>query len=173
MDPEERTSRVHHELAAVLDGSGVMVESVAIHPAGKRRLMRVTVDRDLSTLPTDDHTSAVEPLTLDEIAEATRAVSAHLDDSDVMGTGPYVLELTSFGVDRPLTQPRHFRRNVTRLLRLTPTEGEQVVGRVRVAGPQEVTLAVDDGSERTIGYADIARAQVEVEFTRRTEGEDR
>ena len=61
-------------------------------------MLRVAVDKDGG-------------VTLDDVADATREVNRVLDGSDVMGEQPYTLEVTSRGVDRPLTLPRHWRRN--------------------------------------------------------------
>ncbi len=88
-----------------------------------------------------------------------------------MGEQPYTLEVTSPGLDRPLTEPRHFRRNVTRLVTLTPLEGPNVTGRVVAAGPDALTVEVP-GEKKTpartveLAYADLSRAVVEVEFSR-------
>ena len=90
---------------------GLDLEAVDITPAGKRRILRVAVDKDGG-------------VTLDEVAEATREVDRVLDDSDVMGEQPYTLEVTSRGVDRPLTLPRHWRRNADRLVKVTFADGE-------------------------------------------------
>lgn len=153
-----------------LSGLGLVVEDVAVTPAGKRRLVRIWIDR---ALPSEgpETTSATPPLSLDEVADATRTVSDALDDSDVMGEQPYTLEVTSPGVDRPLTQPRHFRRNVTRLVTVTPTDGEPVTGRIVRAGEESVGLEVPATKKvpaRTldIPYADVSRAVVQVEFSR-------
>ncbi|MDP3890793.1 ribosome maturation factor RimP, partial [Nocardioides sp.] len=93
--------RIEAELTDPLGLLGLDVEAVELTPAGKRRVLRVAVDKDGG-------------VTLDDVAEATRAVNAVLDDSTVMGEQPYTLEVTSRGVDRPLTLPRHWRRNTDR-----------------------------------------------------------
>jgi len=157
---------------------GLMVEDVAVTPAGKRRLVRIWLDRDLADLAPEDETSAVEPLSLDEVADATRIIGAALDDSDALGEAPYVLEVGSAGVDRPLTSWRHFRRNVTRLVEISPTQDAPgtagdtsgpLTGRLTAAEPTGVTVlvaATKSAPESTlhIAYGDIARAQVQVEF---------
>ena len=159
---------------------GLIIEDVAVTPAGKRRLVRIWLDRDLARLEPGDESSVVAPLSLDEVAEATRAIGAALDASDAPGEAPYVLEVGSSGVDRPLTAPRHFRRNVSRLVEIWGVEGapeaagdHPVVGRLVAAGPTHATVVVtatknDPETERRIPYADIARAQVQVEFARAT-----
>ena len=90
-------------------------------PAGRRSVVRVVVDRD-------------EGVTLDDIAEVSRAVSEVLDrNDDGMGRTPYVLEVTSPGVDRPLTEARHWRRNVGRLVTVAVGPAgrtQEVTGRV-------------------------------------------
>ena len=169
--------RIRPTIEAPLQELGLVVEDVAVTPVGKRRLVRVYLDRDLSGLEATDDRSPVPPLTLDEVADATRAVSTALDDSDAMGPQPYVLEVTSPGVDRPLTLPRHYRRNVGRLVRVTATDDQTLTGRLVAAGPDGVTLSVDGAkgapaTDHTLVYAEIARALVQVEFTRGADEED-
>jgi len=140
---------------AVLD---LDVEAVEITPAGKRRILRIAVDKDGG-------------VTLDDVAEATREVSRVLDESDAMGEQPYTLEVTSRGVDRPLTLPRHWRRNADRLVKVTLSEGETFEGRIATSDDAAACIDVD-GTIREVAYADIARAQVQVEFNRRGPKED-
>lgn len=151
-----------------LTGSGVVVETVEVHPAGKRRLVRVGVARDVADLLGEDQTSVVEPLTLDEVAEASRAVGASLDEADAMGQAPYTLEVTSLGVDHPLSTPAQFRRNVGRLLRVRlQEESDQdstTEARLVAAGPDGIRLA--DNPDDVLPYDRIAAASVQVEFTR-------
>lgn len=156
---------------------GLVVEDVRVTPAGKRRLVRVLLDRDLSGLVADE-TSSVSPLSLDEVADATRELSAALDDSEVMGQAPYVLEVSSPGVERPLLEPRHYRRNVGRLVVVTRGDGSALAGRITAAGPDTVTLEVpatktEPARTEHLPYADLSRAQVQVEFSRGDQGEDR
>jgi len=106
-------------------------------------------------------------VTLDDVADATREVSRVLDDSDVMGELPYTLEVTSRGVDRPLTLPRHWRRNEDRLVKATLADGSEVTG--RVVGSDETAATLDvDGERREVAYADVAKALVQIEFNRKT-----
>ncbi|MGH3315887.1 MAG: ribosome maturation factor RimP, partial [Nocardioidaceae bacterium] len=79
---------------------------------------------------------------------------------------PYTLEVTSPGTDRPLTEPRHWRRNIGRLVKVTPHEGEPVIGRITEAGETTAVLDVD-GSSRDVAYADVRKARIEVEFNRK------
>jgi len=151
----QQADRVGEALRGPLADLGLDVEAVEVTPAGKRRVLRVAVDRDGG-------------VTLDDVADATRAVGSTLDDSDVMGEQPYTLEVTSRGVDRPLTEPRHWRRNTGRLVKVTQVDGSACSGRV-VAHDEDpgggVVLEVS-GRSRRIAYAAVARALVQVEFNR-------
>ena len=110
------------------------------HQRLRRRLVRVTIDGD----GPDGHGPS-----LDEISEATAEISHCLDDSGAMGESPYTLEVSSRGVSTPLTQPRHYRRNIGHLVRFTlnPAEeqksGETFDGRIAEAGEEVVTLEVE------------------------------
>ncbi|WP_343061413.1 ribosome maturation factor RimP [Nocardioides luti] len=145
--------RVESELGDPLRALGLDIEAVEITPAGKRRIVRIAVDKDGG-------------VTLDDVADATRAVSEVLDESDVLGEQPYTLEVTSRGVDRPLTLPRHWRRNADRLVKVTLTDGSEVTGRITSSDEDTVTLDVDD-TAREVAYADVAKAMVQIEFSRK------
>ena len=128
----------------------------------------MVVDRALGEVVTVTEPTA--PLTLDEVAAATHLVSDALDASDVMGEQPYTLEVSSPGVGRPLTEPRHFRRNVGRLVTATSGAGE-VTGRIAGASATEVNLDVpatktSPARTETLPYAAVERAVVQVEFAR-------
>ena len=163
----ERSLHIESVLTPVVASSGMTIEDITVTPAGKRRLVRVLVDRDVAVDDADRETP-VEPLSLDEVGEVTRAVSDALDESDAMGEAAYVLEVSSPGTDRPLITPQHFRRNVGRLIALTTSGEEQLTGRLTAAGTEAFDLADDTGATRTFGYADSARARVELEFNRPT-----
>lgn len=150
--------RIEAELIDPLKVMELDVEAVELTPAGKRRVLRVAVDKDGG-------------VTLDDVADATREVSRVLDESDVMGEMPYTLEVTSRGVDRPLTLPRHWRRNHDRLVKATTSDGTDVTGRITSSDDTSVTLDVD-GEQQEIAYADIAKALVQIEFNRKSEKKD-
>jgi ribosome maturation factor RimP len=141
-------------LRPVVEQFGCDLEAAEITPAGRRRLLRVLVDRDGG-------------ISLDDIADVTRAVSKALDADDLMGEQPYTLEVSSPGVDRPLTQPRHWRRNIGRLVAVTPTAGGKLTGRITGATDDAAELDVD-GKTRTVRYDEVAKAKVQVEFNRAT-----
>ncbi len=144
--------RVNAVVAPVVAAAGLDLEQCAVTPAGRRRVLRVVVDKDGG-------------VTLDDIAEVSQQLSARLDEEDPLGGQPYTLEVTSPGVDRPLTLPRHWRRASGRLVRATLTDGSALTGRVVDAGEDAVSLDVD-GRRRELPLADVARATVEVEFRR-------
>ncbi len=145
-------ARVLAALEPVVAASGNDIEELVVASAGRRRLVRLIVDRD-GGLP------------LDDVAELSRAVSEALDSSDVMGGAPYVLEVTSPGVDRPLTEPRHWRRNAGRLVRAVLRDGGEHTGRVLRVDDDSVVLDVD-GVERAVPLRTVARGEVQVEFNR-------
>ena len=141
-------------LGPVVSDSGLDLEDVVVTPACKRRLVRVVVDQDGG-------------VGLDTVARVSTAVSAALDESDAMGASPYVLEVTSPGVDRPLSLPRHWRRAVDRLVKATLADGSTVTGRVLESDDDGVLLDLDGTPTRYV-YADMTSARVQVEFNRRT-----
>jgi ribosome maturation factor RimP len=144
-------------LEPVVGRAGAELEDLTEQRAGTRMLVRVVVDRDGG-------------VSLDDIAEVTRVVSAALDESDALGDAPYVLEVTSPGVDRPLAAPRHWRRARGRLVKAVLSAGGEVVGRVADSDGQGVTLRVGE-AERNLAYREIARARMQVEFNRSTDGD--
>jgi ribosome maturation factor RimP len=148
----------------------VAVDDVSVARAGRRNVVRVIVARALTDLDPHDHTSQVAPLSLDEIAQASRRVEQALDASDVLGASPYTLEVTSSGVGTPLSAPEHFRRNVGRLVEVTGAGGEVSRQRLVWAGPDGVRLG--DVSAEPVPWADIRQAVVHVEFSRASTGGD-
>ena len=169
MDARARTETITELVSGPLAGVGVVVDDVTVQQAGRRRLVRVFVARDVSGLPPEDTSSPVEPLSLDEVADATRAVSDALDSSDVMGESAYTLEVSSPGLDRPLLTRDQFRRNVGRMLAVVPAEGhEPVTGRLLAVDADGVTLDTGpaDAGPTDIPWDHLARATVQVEFSR-------
>jgi len=144
--------RIESEIEGPLTTLDLDVEAVEITPAGKRRILRIAVDKDGG-------------VTLDDVADATRRISSILDESDAMGEQPYTLEVTSRGVDRPLTLPRHWRRNVDRLVKVTTRDGDTLEGRIATSDDGAACIDVA-GTIREIAYADIVRALVQIEFNR-------
>jgi ribosome maturation factor RimP len=153
--PEALTSRIEAALTDPLSALGLDVEAVELTPAGKRRVLRVAVDQDGG-------------VSMDDISTATRCVSDVLDGEldRAMGAQPYTLEVTSRGVDRPLTLPRHWRRNTDRLVKVTLADGTSFTG--RIGSTDEDGAEVDvAGVMRPVVYTEVTRALVQVEFNRK------
>ena len=154
-----RDSQIMAELEPVLTPLGLELDGVEVLPAGKRRLLRIVLDGD---------GPAGRGPSLDEIAEATKAISVALDASTSVGNAPYTLEVSSRGISRPLTLPRHWRRNRGRLVEVKLAEGGQLTGRVLDSDDDGVDLDAEE-SPRRIAFADVAKALVQVEFNRPSE----
>jgi ribosome maturation factor RimP len=141
-------------LTPVVTQAGFVLEEVTITPIGKRRLVAVVVDRD------DRNPS------LDEVTVVSKEVSTILDNYSQLGEMPFTLEVTTPGIDRPLTLERHWRKNIGRLVKITPKVGEKYIGRITAVSGEKITLEMKD-EERGIDLGDISRAQIEVEFNRK------
>lgn len=155
-DPSAPRARLVQLLTPAVAASGYDLEDVTVSPAGRRKVVRVVVDADAG-------------VTLDDIAAVARVVSDVLDEAEQsepeLLAGAYVLEVTSPGVDRPLTQPRHWRRNVGRLVKVTLADGSVVTG--RVVAQDDASAALDvDGTTRTILLGEVTNAAVQLEFSR-------
>lgn len=161
--------RLTRLLAPVVTGSGLVVDGVVVSTVGRRRLIRVVVD-----LPPDEVGSA----DLDTVAEASRRIGAALDALDgtpegaqVLGGGPYALEVSTPGVDRPLAERHHWMRARTRRVRVTLTDGGVAEGRLVDVGDEGLTLLTDgprgpEAPQRRLTWDEVARGRIEVEFRR-------
>ena len=152
MSTADTRDRLAEELSGPIAALGLDLEAVDLTSAGKRRVLRVAIDRDGG-------------VTLDDIADATRAVSRLLDETDVMGQQAYTLEVSSPGVDRPLTLPRHWRRNKGRLVKVTFHEEEPLTGRITTSDDGGAVLDVE-GSEHHVDFAEVKKAKVQIEFNK-------
>ena len=141
-------------LTPVVAVSGHDLEDVSVQVVGRRSVVRIVIDRD-------------EGVDLDGIAEVSRAVSSTIDDkSNDPFAGPYVLEVTSPGVDRPLTERRHWARAVGRLVAVNGTEG-------RILSTNEAGIELQSrGGTRTIGWDKLGPGAVQVEFNRKAAFDD-
>jgi len=160
-DLAARRARLRAVVEPVVQGAGYDLEDLTISRAGRRFVVRVVVDRDGG-------------LDLDAVADVSRLVSAALDAAEEAGdelvAGEYQLEVSSPGVDRPLTLPRHWRRNIGRLVEVPVGDGK-VTGRVVAADEAGVTLELD-GVRRGYGYPQLGPGRVQVEFGRLHEVDD-
>ncbi|MDQ1493831.1 MAG: ribosome maturation factor RimP [Actinomycetota bacterium] len=149
-------------LAPVVEDTGLDLEAVAVTRQGRRSEVRVLVDKDGG-------------VSLDDVALVSHAISSTLDlpvADAILGSAAYVLEVSSPGVERPLSEPRHWRRAVGRLVRVGLTSGDDVTGRIIAADADGVRLAVagkkpgSTPSERHFGFDEIGPGRVQVEFNR-------
>jgi ribosome maturation factor RimP len=147
--------RMRAVVEPVVRDAGYDLEELVVSRAGRRHLLRVVVDADGG-------------VSLDDIASISRAVSAALDAAEETGgefvAEEYLLEVSSPGVDRPLTLPRHWRRNIGRLVRVR-ADDRQLTGRIAAADEERVTLDVE-GLARDLPYAQLGPGRVQVEFAR-------
>lgn len=160
----ELQAHLHEVLAPVVTGSGLFLEGVEVSGPARKRLVRVTVDLA-------DGPGGVGS---DQLGDVSKAVSAALDEHDDALEGAYLLEVTTPGVSRPLTDARHFRRAVGRLVTIQTTDGE-VVGRVTAVDADDVHLLQEQRkgapTERAVPLASITRGRVEIELRRAEDGE--
>ncbi len=137
-------------LEPIVSAAGFELDALDVRATGRRRTVRLVVDSD-------------DGVGLDDIARVSRTASDELDRHEDLVGESYTLEITSPGVDRPLTVPRHWRRASRRLVAVRPHAGDAFAGRVGAVGEESVVLLVG-GALREVRYADVAHAVVEVEF---------
>ena len=142
-----------------VEQAGYFLEDVHVVTPGNQRIVTCIVDGETA-------------LNLDQVTSASKIISGLLDEAAFMGETPFTLEVTSPGIDRPLTLPRHFAKNVTRLLKVTLNDGNVVTGRITSSSETSVLLEVVEkktSKEVSIELSDIKRAVVEIEFNRKDE----
>lgn len=143
MGKKEEISAV---ITPALANLGLYLEDITITSAGRRSMLTVIVDGDAH-------------LSLDQVTVATKAISELVENIQSLGQTPFTLEVTSPGLDRPLTKPRHWRKNIDRLVKIVLLDGKEISGRIK--GTSEISASVD---EEVINFVDIKRAKLEVEF---------
>ncbi|SEJ48826.1 ribosome maturation factor RimP [Demequina mangrovi] len=148
------SSRIIELAAPAAEAVGLVVEGVDVTAAGKRSRVLVTVD-----LPETEVGSA----DLDKVAEASRTIGAALDEANVPST-PYVLEVSTPGTDRALTERRHFLRARTRLVEIRLAD-RSVTGRVQDVDGDTVVLDVD-GELQQVPLGEISEGRIVVELKR-------
>ena len=143
MGKKEEISAV---ITPALSDLGFYLEDITITSAGRRSMLTVIVDGDTH-------------LSLDQVTVATKAISEIVENIQSLGQAPFTLEVTSPGLDRPLTKPRHWRKNIDRLVKIVLSDGKEIKGRVKDA--TEISATVD---EQVVKFSDIKRATLEIEF---------
>jgi ribosome maturation factor RimP len=133
-------------ITPAIESLGFYVEDIAITSAGKRSMLTVIVDGDTH-------------LSLDQVTVATKAISEIVENLPTLGNNPFTLEVTSPGLDRPLTKPRHWQKNKDRLIKIILNDGKEITGRIKDTTQSAVTV-----DEQVINFADMKRATLEIEF---------
>ena len=164
-DNQAESARLSALLLPTVERHGLFLEAVEIKSAGSERTVNVVVD-----LP-EDQTGSVN---LDLISDVAQDVSQAMDADPNDDGRPYSLEVSSPGVSRPLTQPRHWRRNVGRMVTVRPLTGDDITGRLLEATDDGVRLTPHipvkkgmkpkTGEALTLLFADIRKGTVQVEF---------
>jgi ribosome maturation factor RimP len=133
-------------ITPALSNLGFYLEDITITSAGRRSMITVIVDGDTH-------------LSLDQVTVATKAIGEIVENIQSLGESAFTLEVTSPGLDRPLTKPRHWRKNIDRLVKIILLDGKEIKGRVKDVS--EITVTVD---EQVIKFSEIKRATLEIEF---------
>ncbi|MGW0775043.1 ribosome maturation factor RimP [Streptomyces sp. NPDC002835] len=159
-----QSDRLRGLLEPLVSAAGLDLEEIEVSRAGRRRMLRITVDSD-------------DGVELDACAELSRALSEKLDETDAMGEGEYVLEVSSPGADRPLTQHRHYVRATGRLVKLQLHENGELVARILTVDDEGLDLEVPGvkgrrPTTRRVAFDEIAKARVEIEFNRKDKKEE-
>ena len=151
------TDQISQLVTPAVEAQGLFLEEVQLVSPGKHRIVTCIVDGAAS-------------LNLDQVTAVSRAISELLDEAAFMGDTPFTLEVTSPGVDRPLTAPRHFVKNHGRLLKVVKSDGATITGRIEESTETSVTLSYLEKKEEKrveVALSDIKRATVEIEFNRK------
>jgi ribosome maturation factor RimP len=133
-------------ITPAIESLGFYVEDISITSAGRRSMLTVIVDGDTH-------------LSLDQVTVATKAISEIVENLPTLGNNPFTLEVTSPGLDRPLTKPRHWRKNKDRLIKIVLNDGKEITGRIKDSTDDLVIV-----DEQKVAFVDIKRATLEIEF---------
>ena len=141
-----KSEEISAVITPAINALGFYIEDITITSAGRRSLITVIVDGDTH-------------LSLDQVTVATKAISEIMETISAVGDNSFTLEVTSPGLDRPLTKVRHWQKNINRLVKVVLQDGSEVKGRIN-----EVNEASSVVGEIKVNYSDIKRATLEVEF---------
>ena len=156
------TQAITDLISPAVSEAGFFLEEVQIASPGSHRIITCVVDGQT-------------PLNLDQVTVASRLISELLDTAEFMGETAFTLEVTSPGVDSPLTHPRHWRKNLTRLIKVTLLDGSTTIGRLTEFNESYAILVENIKGrikEHSIAFADIKRAVVEIEFNRKESSDE-
>ena len=141
-----KSEEISAVITPAINALGFYIEDITITSAGRRSLITVIVDGDTH-------------LSLDQVTVATKAISEIMETISAVGDNSFTLEVTSPGLDRPLTKVRHWQKNINRLIKVVLLDGSEIKGRIK--NVNEISTTVD---EKNINYSDIKRATLEIEF---------
>ncbi|GAA2322238.1 ribosome maturation factor RimP [Streptomyces kunmingensis] len=159
-----QNERLRELLEPLVSSQGLDLEEIELASVGRKRVLRVVVDSE-------------EGADLDQVADVSRALSAKLDETDAMGDGEYELEVGTPGAERPLTEHRHYVRALDRLVRFQLTDESELVARILKVDDDGLDLEVPGvkgrkATARRLGFSDIAKARVQVEFNRKNKNDE-
>lgn len=149
-------SAIQSAISPIVTDAGLFLEALQISSAGKHRIIRVLVD----------HMDPDTPLSLDEVTAVTKPISARLDELPELGERSFTLEVSSPGVDFPLTLPRHWAKNKGRLVAFTSKSGQKVTGRIIAASTDSGSVIIESkkGEQHEYQLKEIGQANIEIEF---------
>ena len=154
-----QSERLRELLEPLVRSQGLDLEEIAVDSVGRKRVLRVVVDSD-------------EGADLDAVADVSRALSAKLDETDAMGQAEYTLEVGTPGAERALTEHRHYRRAVDRLVKFALREDGELIARILTVDDDGLDLEVPGvkgrkATTRRLAFDEIDKARVQVEFNRK------
>lgn len=147
-------SDLHKELVPHLSDTEFILEEVDIRKAGRRLLVQISFDSE-------------NVLNLDDIASVSRKVDHIIEDENLLGDRAFTLEVSSRGIDRPLTHIRHFRKNVSRMVEVS-TDDETFIDRIKSV--DGTTIEFEGHS--SLELSAIKNAIVQIEFKKLDSNED-
>ncbi|MEU9477370.1 ribosome maturation factor RimP [Streptomyces sp. NPDC048191] len=158
-----QSERLRELLEPLVTSQGLDLEEIAVDSVGRKRVLRVVVDSDAGA-------------DLDAIADVSRALSAKLDETDAMGDAAYDLEVGTPGAERLLTERRHFVRATDRLVKFQLAEDGELVARILKVDEDGLDVEVPGvkgrkATSRRLGFPEIERARVQVEFNRKDQAD--
>ncbi|WAU84552.1 ribosome maturation factor RimP [Streptomyces sp. Qhu-G9] len=160
-----QSERLRELLEPLVSSQGLDLEEIEVDSVGRKRVLRVVVDSD-------------EGADLDAIADVSRALSAKLDETDAMGEGEYTLEVGTPGAERELAEHRHYVRATDRLVKFQLGDGDELVARIITVDDEGVDVEVPGvkgrrPTARRLAFEDIAKARVQVEFSRKDKKDEK
>ncbi|MCX4917388.1 MULTISPECIES: ribosome maturation factor RimP [unclassified Streptomyces] len=159
-----QSERLRELLDPLVTSQGLDLEEIEVESVGRKRVLRVVVDSD-------------EGADLDAIADVSRALSAKLDETDAMGEGEYTLEVGTPGAERELKEHRHYVRATDRLVKFQLADGDDLIARILNVEDDGLDVEVPGvkgrkPTARRLAFEDIAKARVQVEFSRKDKKEE-